>query len=310
MKYLSVHLVCQLQQDGCFCAYKGSMLRGVLGSSLRRAVCMTQKQDCFQCLLGKTCVFPRLFTAASAPAGGSGTAPWLPPPFCIEPPRSRQIVYASGETFSFQLKLFSYATEYLPYFIHAFTLAGKRGMGRGAQQGQGAFRIADILQDGTSVYDAKEQLLHGQKVQELHLPELKPNREESTLECRLTTPLRFKSANHLSTSLDFSTLLLLMIRRLKSLYALDGQTFCLPSEEFLRLRETASRVRTGENELRWEDWTRYSGRQQTVMQLGGLTGRIVYQGPVSAFTEYLNFASQAHLGKQSSFGLGAIDLRW
>ena len=106
MKILSVRFICRLKNNGLFSAYKGSMLRGALGVCLRRAVCMTQKSECFH-LLRATCVFPRLFTAASAPEG-SGTAPLLPPPFCIEPAQDRQTEYAAGETFSFGLKLFSY----------------------------------------------------------------------------------------------------------------------------------------------------------------------------------------------------------
>ena len=53
MKYLAVRITCRLLSDASFSAYKGSMLRGTLGSQLRRAVCMTQKNDCTQCLLGR-----------------------------------------------------------------------------------------------------------------------------------------------------------------------------------------------------------------------------------------------------------------
>lgn len=113
MKYLAVRITCRLLSDASFSAYKGSMLRGTLGSQLRRAVCMTQKNDCTQCLLGRTCIFPRLFTAASAPQG-SGTAPLLPPPFCIVPTTDKKTLYEKGEFFSFTLKLFSYAVDICP----------------------------------------------------------------------------------------------------------------------------------------------------------------------------------------------------
>lgn len=307
MKYLSVRLVCRMQTSGRLSAYKGSMLRGSLGASLRRAVCMTQKTECFHCMLRATCVFPRLFTAASAPGGGR-TAPQLPPPFCIEPSPDRRTEYAAGDSFSFGLKLFSYAAEYLPYFIHAFTLAGQRGMGRGAEQGQGKFLVEDVLQDEASIYDAGAEQLHDVATRELPLPGPNPAGPDEKLLCRLATPLRFKAENRLSAALDFTTLMRLIIRRIASLRALDGETFRLPPEEFSALFRAASAVSVVENALRWEDWSRYSGRQQTVMQLGGLTGHIVYQGPVSVFAEYLDFACQAHIGKQSSFGLGALEL--
>lgn len=283
------------------------MLRGSLGAGLRRAVCMTPKSDCRRCMLCTTCMFPRLFTAASAPEGGRGTAPQLPPPFCIEPPRVRRTEYAAGDDFSFGLKLFSFATDYLPYFIHAFMLAGRHGMGRGTEQGQGKFLVENVLQGESSIYDAGGEQLHDVVTHDLPLPAPCPAGADENVQCRLVTPLRFKASNRLSASLDFTTLLHLIIRRIKSLCALDGEAFRLPQEDFDALFRTAAAVTVAENALRWEDWSRYSGRQQTVMQLGGLTGRIVYQGPVSVFARYLDFAYRAHIGKQTSFGLGALE---
>ena len=181
-------------------------------------------------------------------------------------------------------------------------------MGRGTEQGQGKFCIEDVLQSETSIYDARKEQLHDATIQELPLPRPCPAGPDGQLICRLVTPLRFKTANHLSATLDFATLLRLIFRRIRSLCALDGESFHLPPEEFAALSRTASAVSVEENALRWEDWSRYSGRQQTVMQLGGLTGHIVYQGPVTVFARYLDFASRVHIGKQSSFGLGALEL--
>ncbi len=307
MKYIAVDFICQLESPAVFSPYKGSMLRGALGTSLRRSVCMTHKRECGGCMLQATCMFPRLFGACAAPAGG-GTTPLLPPPFCIEPPHDRKTAYDEGERFSFGLKLFSHATEYLPYFVHAFMLAGRHGLGKRAEPGQGRFRLVDIRQGGNSLYDAATETLHSPQVEELPLPSLQPTGETALLACDLLTPLRFKADNRLAARLDFPTLMRLIIRRIKSLCALDGLSFQLPQEEFSRLFALAADIVIEEDSLRWEDWSRYSGRQQTVMQLGGLVGRIVYRGAVAAFAEYLAFASLAHIGKQSSFGLGALDL--
>ena len=132
MKYLEVSFVCQMQSCGFFYAYNGSMLRGALGGSLRRTVCMTQKKDCTQCMLAATCIFPRLFTAAAAPEK-CGTAPMIPPPFCLLPSLEGQRVYEAGENFSFTLKLFSYAVDYLPLPWPAGRAWGvARSMGRGS----------------------------------------------------------------------------------------------------------------------------------------------------------------------------------
>lgn len=306
MRYLPVRITCRLLSDGSFSAYKGSMLRGTLGTYLRRALCMAQKNDCTQCLLGRTCIFPRLFTAAAAPQH-SGTAPLLPPPFCIVPSADKKMLYEKGELFSFTLKLFSYAVEYLPYFIHALTLAGQRGMGKGSGHGTGTFSIEGVWHEKSQLYDAQKEHLIPCAAQNLEIPTLAQGMGIGSLACHFITPLRFKAANHLSSELDFSTLFRLILRRIKSLSALEGQSYRLPEDMFSTIFQCAESIRVEENSLRWEDWSRYSGRQQTVMQFGGLTGRIVYRGPVHAFADYLDFAHHVHIGKQTSFGLGQCE---
>lgn len=62
--------------------------------------------------------------------------------------------------------------------------------------------------------------------------------------------------------------MLLIIRRIRSLLALDGEAFLLPREEFSALARVASDVRLEKNDLVWQDWSRYSGRQNTRMKLG------------------------------------------
>ncbi len=280
------------------------MLRGALGASLRRAVCMTQKTECNRCMLYRTCVFPKLFTAATPPEAGD-TSPLLPPPFCLEPDLSRQSDYEVGEQFSFGLKLFSYATDYLPYFVHAFSMAGKRGMGRGTEYGHGRFHIEDILREGVSIYDASAEQLHSGAAEEIGLPSLCPSDREGVLHVQLLTPLRFKEKNRLTDRLEFVHLLLLITRRIRSLCALDGLTFRLPEDAFGELLRAAEAVQVEENRLFWQDWSRRSGRQGTVMKLGGLVGHIRYRGPAARFAEYMDFACRVHIGKQTSFGLGA-----
>lgn len=305
MKYASVKFVCQMQTAGNFPAYAGSMLRGMLGSSLRRAVCMTQKAECSQCMLSATCVFPRLFVAAATPAG-DGMAPMTPPPFCIEPPRDKKCRYLPGERFAFTLKLFSFAVEYLPYFVHAFSLAGQRGRVRDVEGRQGQFHVVDVLQNDISVYDAQAERLHALSPESLDFPALRPTAENGFFDLFLLTPLRFKQKNHLAAALPFSQLLHLILRRSKGLSALEKTIFHLPGEEFSFMKRAAECIHIAESFLTWQDWTRYSGRQNTVMKLGGLVGRIRYAGPVSVFSEYLDFACRVHIGKQTSFGLGHL----
>ncbi|MGN0008087.1 MAG: CRISPR system precrRNA processing endoribonuclease RAMP protein Cas6 [Desulfovibrionaceae bacterium] len=77
------------------------------------------------------------------------------------------------------------------------------------------------------------------------------------------------------------------------------------------LLDRADAVETVESCLFWKDWTRYSSRQQTSMQLGGLQGSIRYRGCLEAFLPFLELAAAAvHIGKQTSFGPGQMSFAW
>lgn len=304
MLCLSVDFHCQLQTSGLYSAYKGSMLRGALGHHLRRGLCMTRQDDCGVCMLAANCIFPRVFSAPISTVADSA-APLLPPPFCIEPPLDHKRAYEAGESFIFTLKLFSYTVDYLPYFVHAFHMAGERGLGSG--QGAGRFRLADIHQEGESIFDAAAGQLQPRPAKNIPLPRLIEASGEKELSLRLLTPLRFKAANHLAAQLEFPALINLILRRARSLWALDGLHACMEPQEFAGMREEAARVRATASNLAWHDWNRYSNRQGAAMKLGGLLGEARYAGNIGAFQEFLDFARIVHIGKQTSFGLGAMD---
>lgn len=276
------------------------MLRGCLGANLRKGLCMTRKNECASCMLGRNCIFPRIFNPA--PLAGFAAAP----PFCLEPGADNKCNYAAGELLEFKLKLFSYGVEYLPFFVQAFRAAGEKGMGGPGQPGK--FVIEKITSQGKIIYVPAEDNL--EIPQNLQLPD--PQAGESPgnegLCLHICTPLRHKTGNHYSASLEFIELFHLLLRRIKALCILNGYKWSLEPAQYEALRTAAAKVRVTENNLRWQDWTRYSSRQEAFMKFGGLVGKIRYSGNISpVFKELLQFASVAHIGKQTSFGLGRVE---
>lgn len=306
MRYIEVKFICRMKTPGLFPSYKGSMLRGAMGACLKRGLCMTHKQDCEACMLARGCIFPRIFTAAKV-YGGDTQPPLLPPPFCIEPPAGSRRDYEANELFCFNLKLFSHATEYLPFFVHAFMMAGEKGLG--SRKAPGQFVIEDIIHNGTSVFSPADERLGACTPMELPMPQLVKSNGVALIKLRFLTPLRFKAANRLSKGLDFTALLSLILRRLRSLRALDGLSGRLSAEDFSALHEAASTIRMTDSRLTWHDWGRYSSRQEAAMKFGGLTGTVEYEGNILAFSQFFEFARTVHLGKQTSFGLGGLDFR-
>ena len=64
--------------------------------------------------------------------------------------------------------------------------------------------------------------------------------------------------------------------------------------------------------LRWWDWQRYSARQQTTMNLGGLVGSFELSGDseiIQKFLPLLKIGEWLHVGKGTTFGLGKYQVR-
>ena len=197
MKKATFLFQCRLTTPASFSAYKGSMLRGSLGTFLKKTCCTVRRNSCDDCMLAQNCAFPLLFIGK--PTEGGGQPATLPPPYCIEPCDTGKTAYEAGESFSFSLTLFSYAVGYLPYFVHAFILAGQNGMGKTLEDGRGSFVLEDILHNGRSIFHKENQKLDIPEGEELPLPQWNTvSAGTGTLLVHLRTPCRFKSDNRLA----------------------------------------------------------------------------------------------------------------
>jgi hypothetical protein len=101
-----------------------------------------------------------------------------------------------------------------------------------------------------------------------------PGRFALTLE----TPLRIKAnGRHVTPeSFRFGVLFAALLRRISMLTAFHTDT---PLEtDFAGLTATARTVEVHSARLRWHEWTRYSSRQEALLQMGGLRGTVILDG--------------------------------
>ena len=70
----------------------------------------------------------------------------------------------------------------------------------------------------------------------------------------------------------------------------------------------AGGVKVKESSLKWFDWERYSGRQETKMKMGGFIGSVSFEGTFTPFVPYVLLGSYIHVGKGTSFGLGKYEV--
>lgn len=304
MRYGKYRFLCRLQSEAVLPPYKGSTFRGVFGRALKKVVCALKFQSCEQCLLQEKCLYTRVFEPCfDAKAPDDVKNPIAPNPFVIEPPRSFETIFPEEASFDFNLLLFGSLNDSLPYFIYAFEQMGIIGIGRKINGSRGRYMLDEVWQNRQKIYDhAGEKLIQPQPgFLGVDTSKEKANKARQ-IKLILETPLRLKFKNRLAADLPFHILVRAMLRRAASLLSYYG-----PGEPHLDYRGLvgqAENVRVIDNRLKWFDWRRYSFRQERAMLMGGMIGSVTYEGPVARYLPLLNFCSEAHLGKQTTFGLG------
>ena len=280
--------------------YPGSAWRGAFGHALKRVVCVVRNTPCHQCLLKHACAYSYIFeTPRPSNAEKMRKYTAIPHPFVL-----RFAVEASTEGFSFDLNLFGHGQRYFPYLVHAMQMAGRDGVG-GHGQSFLLKRIdaIDYQNQHVTIYQEAE-LTQQQPAQAPLLPAMP---EKITL--TFHSPVRIKQDNKNLTAghFSFSALFSALLRRISMICYFHTET---PLEaDFSGLVTAARSVQFNAQNLHWYDWTRYSSRQQTEMQMGGLLGSVsLDMNGLEDFWPYLWLGQWTHVGKGTSMGMGAYTI--
>ena len=299
--------------------FKGSALRGGFGHTFKRLVCFQPKQCDEHCSLGNTCPYGYIFeTAPPENSEVLRTQDEVPRPFIIEPPDDRRTLISPGERLTFGLTLVGRAINYLPYFILVFRELGQAGLGRR----RGKYRLAAIDSvaplsligrgaggegegQGQSIYRAEDDTIRaadtsfGGEVIAARAAALPADR----LTVDFLTPARLKHEGRWTQSgPPFHVLVKTLLARVSSLsYFHCGQRW---EADFRGLIDRAAGVRIAQAQTRWEDWSRFSGRQEQRIEMGGLVGRITYAGDLRDYLPLLALGEWVHVGKGTVFGNG------
>ena len=224
-----------------------------------------------------------------------------PHPYIIIPPLTRRQYFEPGDAMFFDVVLIGKANEYLPYFIYAFTEMGRLGIGKG----KGKFDVIsvqalDLKGSETEIFNGTKLLTSLEnRIDYKSFRDEKFQGEEITLS--FETPVRIKEKGRLSSGIPFE----LLVRRLSERTFLLAHFHCgAELADFEKFAEVSGKVRIMRNKLRWQDWERYSSRQQTRMNFDGWIGEITYQGDFQRFLPLLRLGEHIHAGKVTTFGLG------
>jgi CRISPR-associated endoribonuclease Cas6 len=285
-------------EKGSLPAYPGSAWRGALGHALKKTVCVTSLRSCPPCLLYRSCPYPYVFeTPPPLAAQKMRKYTAAPHPFLLELPHAPENgVHQVG------LTLMGRGNLYLPYIIHAFQRAGERGLGKG----RAPMTLIDIWQAEPPEADTWVPIYEPGGTLKVQPPSGLPLPvPPSAIRLRFETPLRLQRDERLVTpeTFRFSDLFGPLLRRISMLTYFHTD---MPLEtDFAGLMEQARLVELADVKLAWRDWTRYSSRQKTTMQMGGLVGEIAVElAQGSQLWPYLWLGQWVHVGKGTSMGLG------
>ena len=225
-----------------------------------------------------------------------------PHPFVLRFPRQDTI----ETNYTLDMILFGHAERYFPYIVHALQKAGIDGIGGNRQR----FRLQHI--DYLNPEGSKQIIYEEGALQPRPAPAM-PNIPSlpNSITIDLQTPLRLKQdgKNLTPDRFNFGAFFANLLRRQSMLSYFHTDT---PHEtDFAGLTKQAAASHCTDIRLQWHDWTRYSSRQQTEMNMGGLLGRfsLDMQGNNEAFWPYLWLGQWTHAGKATSMGLGAYTIK-
>ncbi len=282
-------------------AYPGSLVRGLIGHGLKRAVCLFRERPCQGCPVERDCAYARFFQPPAGDANSQWRFSHTPPPYVLEFSLPLVERLEGGAVFQFHLTVL--VEDFLPYLVVAMEQAGRIGAGRRRvpfevisverEQPPGSERWLPWREHGPALLDPEHDPVPC-------VPE--------RVKVHLQTPLRLKRHGRLvrPEQLDPATFVGAVNSRIRDLEWLYGH-----GEPVSRPRVHLPIDGDAEHDrwLNWRDWSRYSNRQGTQMKLGGIVGQWILSGPpLAPWWPLLWWGQWLHAGKQTSMGLGQYRL--
>lgn len=285
--------------------YQGSTWRGLLGHGLRKTACVTGQPTCKGCLLIESCVYNQIFESH---ASGTNQNRYTnhPHPFTLQIDDVNKKTVEADDHLQLGITLFAHRTG-LAYLIQGFLIAGRSGIGKT----RGKFELTEVLcerqpgsDDWRPVWRHDSNAITETDNATLSIPQA-PNQ----VTIRLLSPLRSKRQGKLLGPREFDntqflTQLWRRIHELSHFYSKQTNTVPIPTP-----KDRPDHMTTENASLSWKDWTRYSSRQKSTMQMGGVIGSwTVTDKRLTEWWPMLWYGQWVHLGKATSMGLGCYRL--
>ncbi|MGC8739380.1 MAG: CRISPR system precrRNA processing endoribonuclease RAMP protein Cas6 [Candidatus Hydrogenedens sp.] len=291
--------------------YKGSMIRGALGHALKKVSCALKRFTCPECPIREKCAYSMCFeTPIPKSSEIMKKYPKAPHPYILEPPIESKERYEPGEVFECNLTLVGRAKDFLPHFIYALDVMAEEGFGRG--RGKSKLISLDYLtpeNKWNALYSPEANEFLGEpysfKIQDI-LQKKEQLLLDKRIEIQYITPTRLVIDGNLHDTGEIAYILPGLLRRLTLLqYFFCGGYL---EKDVISLVEAGKNLQPLHSAFQWQDWVRYSSRQDRKVIMGGFIVSIVYEQIPSEILEVLCWGERLHIGKGTVFGLGKYNL--
>lgn len=306
--------------------YMGSLLRGQFGAALRQLACTTHLPTCGGCPQQQTCRYTQVFEARPPPCHALQRFNAIPNAFVIEPPlpmgglvglspADESTNLSAGDEWAFHMVLVGDAIGHLALVVLAWQMALAEGLTHTRSR-------ADLLQvdwvdaafDTHTIWcvDMPTLLGHRATISVPDAPLSGAATATTTLVLNIETPMRLQHQGIplRPRFLTPRTLISAVVRRVALVLEFHAQQ-TVWGERAVQTVALANDV-TGNHQLSWFDWTRYSSRQRQEMTLGGVLGQWQLTGPVQsieAIWPSLWLGQWLHAGKNATMGMGRYTLQ-
>ena len=284
--------------------FYGSTIRGGFGYSFKKIICVFRnKQNCSDCILKNECVYSILFESKLQNKEAGLKTKDIPRPYVIDTYLKRKKIYSQEELFPLNMILIGKSIKYLPYFLLAIQKLGEEGFGYQRKK----FIVEEIVQKyphQKTIYNVRENTLNEPDEGILNLAQSDDTGDELTI--KFITPTRVKYNGTLVSIIEFHHLIRSLIHRITFI----SEHWCDYRIEYdwKNLIKEAEDVKIKKWKTKWFELARYSSRQKTKMNMGGIVGEITYKGNIKEFFPLIKLGSYLHTGKNTTFGLGKYDI--
>ena len=275
-----------------------NILRGALGFIFRKLVCVPHCDRATTCDIRESCPYARVFEPVASGDGPSGLVDW-PRPFVFRVRHLDGRMVQAGDSFWFDLHVFSLDPNVLSYFVLTFASLAREGLGprRGKADLRRVLSREQVFYDGCA-HPSSHTIVP------LSLDLAPSTRSTARIRVYFLTPTELKHDHKVAPRPEFPILFGRIRDRVATLSRLYGAG---PLEiDYQGTNERAARVRMTKCQVRRLETERRSTKTAQTHSIGGFVGMAEYQGLLAEFVPFLQVGSWIGVGRQCVWGKGEI----